>query len=180
MTNAGAINGYPDGSFRPNASITRAEFVTIVSRIVSAKNPVRSDFSDMDGHWARDAVDNAVSLGVITGYPDGTFRPDELISRAEVMAICNRLMGRLPCEESLLDGMIEWADNMDMTKWYYLNVQEATNSHVHELGGNKELYVDYEYWIQIDPYIEWEKLERPDSTATNMYQSNQPVMQGVE
>ena len=177
MTNAGIIAGYEDGSFRPNASITRAEFVTIVSRVVTAKSLSKSHFTDVDGQWFEPYVDNAVSLGIVSAYPDGTFRPYEPISRAEVMAICNRMMGRLPCEESLLKDMIVWKDNADQTKWYYLDVQEATNSHIHELGGNKRLYKDREYWIQIDPYIPWETLERPDSRATNMFQSNQPVTQ---
>lgn len=182
MTYAGIITGYEDGSFRPNDPITRAEFVTIVSRVVTAKSLQESSFVDVsDKDWFKPYVDNAVSLGIITGYEDGAFRPNEKITRAEVMAICNRLMGRLPRnEKSLLENMIRWADNMDKEKWYYLDVQEATNSHLHELEGEQVLYKDREYWIQIDPYIEWEKLERPDSTATNMYQSNQPVMQGAE
>ena len=181
MTNAGIVTGYEDGSFRPNAPITRAEFVTLVSRIVTAKKLQKSNFSDVsDGDWFAPYVDNAVSLGILTGYEDGSFRPYAQIERSEVMAICNRLMRRLPCKESLLENMIRWADNMDETKWYYLDVQEATNTHLHELGGDKRLYQDREYWIQIDPYIEWEKLERPNATASNMYQSNQPVMQGVE
>lgn len=175
MTNAGVIEGFPDGLFRPNQPVTRAEFVTMISRILTAKQTVKNKFSDVSGHWAQAYIDNAVSLGILNGYPDGTFRPEQSITRAEVMALCNRLLGRFPEEDSLLDGMIRWPDNLDTEKWYYLDVQEATNSHLYELGGRKRPYLDYEYWTQLTELIRWEALERPDAAASNLYRSNRPA-----
>ena len=174
-TEAGIIEGYPNGSFGPMRAVTRAEFVTMVSRIARARYRIKSSFTDIDdSHWAMEAVDNAVSLGIINGYPDGTFRPDDPITRAEAIAICNRLLGRYPCSESLLPGMKEWPDNMDPELWYYLDVQEATVSHTYTLGGDHVMYEDYEYWTELIDDVDWAILEKPDARPVNMYQSNQP------
>ncbi len=177
MTQAGIVEGCPGNMFEPDRPITRAEFVTIGSRILTAKTVVKNDFPDVHGHWAEPYIDNAVSLGIINGYPDGTFGPENPITRAEVMAICNRLLNRYPEEDSLLEGMIQWPDNMDKSRWFYLDVQEATNAHMYERKGTPQQYADPEYWTQLTPNIEWEKLERPDSAASNIYRSDRLARQ---
>lgn len=161
MANAGVIHGYPDGSFRPDAYITRAEFVTMVSRIVTAKQITKSTFTDAQNHWAAAAIDNASSLGIISGFPDGSFRPDTYISRAQGAAICNRLLNRIPHHAGLLEDMVVWPDNMDPEKWYYLDIQEATSSHLHDMRSVEDLGEDREYWIQLDDLIDWKSYERP-------------------
>ena len=165
LANAGIINGYEDGSYRPNQPITRAEFVTIVSRIVSARNPARNPYSDTAGHWAEPGIDSAYTIGLLEGYPDGTFQPDITISRAEVITITNRVLGRTPDIRYLLDNMIEWPDNMDAEAWYYLEIQEATNTHLH--GYSWKDYGDREYWVQLEMNIDWKTVESPDYTGTH-------------
>lgn len=165
LFNAGVLNGYPDGSFRPNEPITRAEFVTIAYRIVSAKYPQPNTFTDTQGHWASDAIDSAQTLGLLTGYPDGTFRPGNTISRAEVITICNRVLGRAPDIRYLLDDMIQWPDNQDPDAWYYLDIQEATNTHLH--GYSEKDYGDREYWIRLEMNIDWATIESPNYSGTH-------------
>lgn len=129
LANAKIVEGYPDGSFAPAATITRGEFAAIAARFLSETYTGESHFSDIDGHWAAEYVDRAAQKGWIKGYPDGTFRPDAPITRAEAITLVNAVLGRAPHKEYLLDGMTTWPDNMDETKWYYLEIQEATNSH---------------------------------------------------
>lgn len=129
MANAKIVEGYPDGSFAPAANITRGEFAAIAARFLSEAYAGESRFSDLDGHWAAEYVDRAAQKGWIKGYPDGTFRPDALITRAEAISLVNAVLGRAPHKAHLLKDMTTWPDNMDETKWYYLDIQEATNSH---------------------------------------------------
>lgn len=129
MANAKIVEGYPDGSFAPAANITRGEFAAIAARFLSEAYTGESRFSDLDGHWAAEYVDRAAQKGWIKGYPDGTFRPDALITRAEAISLVNAVLGRAPHKEHLLKDMTTWPDNTDETKWYYLDIQEATNSH---------------------------------------------------
>lgn len=129
LAKAKVVEGYPDGSFAPAANITRGEFAAIAARFLSEKYTGESHFSDIDGHWAAEYVDRAAQKGWIKGYPDGTFRPDALITRAEAISLVNAVLGRAPHKDYLLNGMTVWPDNMDETKWYYLDLQEATNSH---------------------------------------------------
>ena len=129
MAKARIVEGYPDGNFAPAANITRGEFAAIAARFLSEAYSGESHFSDIDGHWAAEYVDRAAQEGWIKGYPDGTFRPDNNITRAEAISLVNAVLGRAPHKEHLLDGMTTWPDNMDETKWYYLDIQEATNSH---------------------------------------------------
>ena len=104
-------------------------------------------FSDISGHWAEAFIERASALGWIAGYEDGTFRPENLITRAEAMMMINRVLGRLPEDESdLLPGMRTWPDNTDPNVWYYLPVQEATNGH----DFNRKDDGVYEYWTKID------------------------------
>ena len=129
MANAGVITGYPDGSFGPQKSITRAEFATIAARFLSDPYTGETIFSDTKGHWAEDAINRAAAAGWIKG-DNGKFRPDDKITRAEAVTLINRMLNRQPeSVEDLLDGMITFTDNMDPDKWYYLAIQEAANGH---------------------------------------------------
>ena len=123
------VVGYSDGTVRPNANISRAEVATICARFDKTQISTSSNFTDISGHWAEKYIERAATLGWIAGYSDGTFRPSNYITRAEAMTMINRVLCRMPETESdLLPGMITWPDNQPGT-WYYLAVQEATNSH---------------------------------------------------
>ena len=156
MSALGIINGYPDGTFRPNAPITRAEFAAIAARFDETATRGTATFTDIYGHWAADEIATAYGNDWIKGYPDGTFRPDRNITRAEAMTLINRVLERGPESPSdLLPDMNKWSDNMDTTKWYYLDIQEATNSHDYI-----RKTFDYELWkrMLLDP--DWSRYER--------------------
>lgn len=125
---AGIINGYDDDTFRPDQKITRAEFAAIASRFTTIKHEGDSLFSDIDDHWAKDAINDAAATGWITGYSDGSFKPDEYITRAEAITLINRVLYRIIGEDSG-DDSINWEDNTP-DKWYYEDVQNATNDRV--------------------------------------------------
>lgn len=129
MAKLGAVKGRNAEAFDPDAPITRAEFATICARFDKTQISTGSNFTDISGHWAEKYIERAAALGWIAGYSDGTFRPGNYITRAEAMTMINRVLCRMPETESdLLPGMITWPDNQPGT-WYYLAVQEATNSH---------------------------------------------------
>lgn len=129
MAKLGAVKGRNAEAFDPDAPITRAEFATICARFDKTQISTNSNFTDISGHWAEKYIERAATLGWIAGYSDGTFRPSNYITRAEAMTMINRVLCRVPETESdLLPGMITWPDNQPGT-WYYLAVQEATNSH---------------------------------------------------
>lgn len=152
MAKMGIVEGDPEGTFRPNESITRAEFAAIASRFEVLSYDGSDLFSDISGHWAAEYINSAVVRGWITGYADGTFRPDQNISRAEAMTLVNRVLKRLPENtDDLLDGMIMWPDNQDETAWYYLTVQEATNSHDFERKSDNV----HESWTQLTENVDW-------------------------
>lgn len=136
MSKMQVVNGYPDGSFQPGNSITRAEIATIAAKFSESQNAAvlnSHSLNDIEGHWAEDYIRAAISVGWIEGYEDGSFRPDDTITRAEFMAMANRMLERAPeSERDLLSGMVTWNDNTDQNQWYYLDIQEATNSHNHE------------------------------------------------
>jgi hypothetical protein len=111
----------------------------------------------MDGHWAREAVNGAAAYGILEGYPDGTFRPDENITRAETATILNRVLLRYPDKDHLLPDMITWPDNLDTGLWYYAAVQEATNSHEYELATGDDGTI--EFWTALQPVRDWAALE---------------------
>lgn len=129
LTRLGILRGYSDGTFRPRNPITRAEFAAIITRFSEVDSPEGRGFNDIAGHWAEAAILEAGEKAWITGYADGSFRPDRQITRAEAITIVNRMLGRVPAgPESFLAGMRTWPDNTpDM--WYYLAIQEATNAH---------------------------------------------------
>ena len=159
---AGIVNGYEDGTFRPNNPITRAEFAAIASRFANVPFEGEDMFSDITGHWAADNINEATTVGWINGYEDGTFRPDRNITRAEAMTLINRVLYRYVEAEDLRDDMIKWDDNT-ADKWYYANVQEATNSHTYE----REAIGTYEAWTAITEPRDWEALEKETSTAAS-------------
>ena len=129
MAKLGVVKGRNAEAFDPDAPITRAEFATICARFDKTQISTGSNFTDISGHWAEKYIERAATLGWIAGYSDGTFRPSNYITRAEAMTMINRVLCRMPETESdLLPGMITWPDNQPGT-WYYLAVQEATNSH---------------------------------------------------
>lgn len=168
LTNAGIINGYEDGTFRPNEPITRAEFAALVARFSEAAQQMTTDFVDVNKeHWAFAEIAKAESLGWIKGYPDSTFKPNQNITRAEAMTLTNRVLERAVEAEYLLKDMIKWPDNADTKAWYYIDVQEATNSHDYDRLTKKVegLNFAYEKWLKLKPVPDWQSLENTWSTA---------------
>ena len=153
LTNAGVINGYTDGTFRPNAPITRAELATIIARFAKLDVNTKT-FSDINGHWAQKSIELAAGNNWINGYDDGTFRPNNNITRAETFAMINRVLDRqtenvsdlLPTSE-----MNMWSDNMNENAWYYKDIQEATNYHKCDRVDQST----YEKWTEKVPDIDW-------------------------
>lgn len=155
LTNAGILTGYEDGTFRPNAPITRAEFATIAARFYHAPEVTGDAFPDISGSWARVYINRAAALGLVRGYPDGTFRPNTEITRAEVMEIINNVLFRTPDKDHFLSNMITWPDNSNPNAWYYTDVQEATNNHDYERVNNHST----ETWTEITQPRDWDALE---------------------
>ena len=152
LSSMGIITGYPDGTFRPNAAITRAEFAAIAARFDNDGDKTAAKFSDIATHWAKDEISIAYNNGWITGYPDGTFGPQRDITRAETMTLVNRVLNRQPeTEDDLLPNMTVWTDNANPKAWYYLAVQEATNSHYYEFKTNSQ----YEKWTELRETRDW-------------------------
>ncbi len=172
LTKVGVINGYPDGTFRPNASITRAEIVKIAVSFFDFVEANDHLFSDVDGHWAEAYIAAASEKGLINGYPDGTFKPDRNVTRAEAVTIINNVLGRKPCKDRLLDEMIFWPDNADEDMWYYEAIQEATNSHEYVWEDLREKLC--EQWTRLLPVRDWATLER--AWAANMAPNPGEVM----
>jgi len=157
LSSMGIITGYPDGTFRPNAAITRAEFAAIAARFDSNGDKTTAKFSDIATHWAKDEISIAYNNGWINGYPNGTFGPQRDITRAETMTLVNRVLNRQPeTEEDLLPNMVTWTDNADKNAWYYLAVQEATNSHYYKFKTNSK----YEKWTELRETRDWTQLEK--------------------
>ena len=153
----GAFQG-ANGLLNPDAPITRAEFAAIAARFDDKNTNTTSNFSDIASHWAKDEIGVAANKGWINGYPDSTFRPDQYITRAEAMTLVNRVLNRLPEKsEDLLDDMIKWPDNADASVWYYLAVQEATNSHDYSDKSDAD---KYEKWTKIRDARDWTLLEK--------------------
>lgn len=156
MSALSIITGYPDGTFKPNKPITRAEFAAIAARFDETQSGKSATFSDVIGHWAAKEIGIAYYNDWIKGYPDGTFKPDQNITRAEAMTMINRVLERKPeSPADLLTNMNKWTDNMDTSKWYYLDIQEATNSHAY----TRKTF-NYELWRQMLPDPDWSRYER--------------------
>ena len=158
MTRAGIVNGYPDGTFRPNAPITRAEMTKIIA--LFAKLDKSTDrFPDAAGHWAEAYIRLAAGNGWIEGYPDGTFRPNQSITRAETVTMIDRVLERVPKDESRLlphETMLTFPDCRP-GQWFYIAVQEAANSHIYERAASEQ-HGD-EQWKELRDNRDWTRLE---------------------
>ena len=154
MAKLGIVKGRRADRFDPDASITRAEFAAICARFSTRSVENSSSFSDISGHWAENEIERAAAFGWISGYPDGTFRPDARITRAEAMTMINRVLCRMPQSESdLLDSMVTWPDNKP-SDWHYLAVQEATNSHDFDRQGEVG-----ESWTKLTSVPDWTRYQ---------------------
>ena len=152
MAKIGIVKGRTANTFVPNAAITRAEFAAICSRFDRSDVEVQSNFNDISGHWAENEIRRAASLGWIQGYTDGSFKPDQNITRAEAASMINRMLHRLPeTVEDLLDGMVQWQDN-NPSDWYYINMQEAANSHDFKQKGEIN-----EHWTKLTANPDWDR-----------------------
>ena len=154
MTGLGIVQGRSTTTFDPKAPITRAQFAAICARFDTGKSNGEQTFTDIKGHWAEKYIERAAELGWIKGFEDGTFRPDTYITRAQAMTMINRVLNRIPEDESdLLPGMNVWPD-CNPGDWFYLAVQEATNSHDFEhKAGN------YETWTKLMKNPDWTRYE---------------------
>ena len=152
LNNAGVITDSSNGYFRPNEAITRAELAAMLANFTETAGAANY-FNDVSArYWAANAIAICAKLGWITGYPDGSFRPDRNVTRAELMAMINRATGRAPkSADAFLPGMKTWSDNT-ADKWYYLDVQEATNSHSYTVK-------DSEKWTALNADPNWSKYE---------------------
>ena len=150
MTNAGIFRGYEDDTFRGDQPMTRAEMATVISKFQDQKlaEHLVSDFSDIRGHWAEQFIITIERFHWIIGYEDGTFRPDQPLTRAEAVCMINRMLHRMPERaEDLLADMFIWPDNADPDAWYFIPIQEATHSHEYlRLRGTRE------HWLKILPF----------------------------
>lgn len=154
MAKLGIVKGRRADRFDPNASITRAEFAAICARFNTRTVENSGSFSDISGHWAENEIERSAAFGWISGYPDGTFRPDARITRAEAMTMINRVLCRMPQSESdLLDSMVTWPDNKP-SDWHYLAVQEATNSHDFNRQGEVG-----ESWTKLTSVPDWTRYQ---------------------
>ena len=159
LSNAGIVTGYNDGTFRPNQPITRGEMAKIIANFANLNKGTKS-FTDLSGHWSKTYVELAAGNGWIAGYPDGSFRPDQKITRAETVTMINRVLERVPAKESRLLSrsiMLTFPDNKP-GDWYYIAIQEASNSHeyqrsVYETTGD-------EMWTKLIDNVDWTKLEK--------------------
>ena len=154
MTGLGIVQGRSSTTFDPKAPITRAQFAAICARFDTGTSSGTQTFSDISGHWAEKYIQRAAELGWIKGFEDGTFRPDTYITRAQAMTMINRVLNRIPEENSdLLSNMNVWPD-CNTSDWFYLAVQEATNSHnyKHKAG-------NYETWISMKQDPDWTRYE---------------------
>jgi len=171
MNNLGVIKGYPNGTFVPSGNITRAELAAIAARFArlmdNDQGENETQYNDITGHWAESDIRFVTTFGWFQGYPDGTFRPNQPITRAEFVTLVNRMLERQPeLEEDLLSNMTTFPDNPS-DAWYYLAIQEAANSHEMD---RKETYIPtldfyYEKWTELLDNRNWQALENEWSTA---------------
>ena len=152
MSDMDIVFGRTDYQFDPDAYITRAEFAAIAARFDSGSYSGDDLFTDIEGRWAADQINRAAEKGWITGYPDGTFGPNRYITRAEAVTMINRVLNRMPKDKDALhEDMKVFVDNADTNAWYYLAIQEATNSHEYK----KDKDGVYETWTDVLPARDW-------------------------
>ncbi len=150
LSRMGILSGYEDGSFRPNATVTRAEFAAMAARFDTEAKPVDTPFTDLTGCWAADEIAKAYGKGWVNGYGDNTFRPNGPITRAEAVTLINRVLRRLPeTDKDLLPDERTWPDNPE-TFWGYLALQEASNSHLYDRKSD-----GYETQTKLLPPRDW-------------------------
>ena len=150
------------GTFNPNGFITRAEFAAIAARFDESGNTAQASFKDIYDHWANKEINTAAGNGWVLGYEDGVFKPDDFVTRAEAVTMVNRVLQRIPQSTAdLLSDMTRWPDNQDTSEWYYMAIQEATNSHNYIRKNN-----GYEKWVALCEGRDWNTLEN-ESFAIN-------------
>ena len=155
LTN-GLMNGVGGGKFEPDTTLNRAMVATVLYRLSGDKVSATNAFPDVPANeWYGEAVAWAQQKGIVTGFEDGTFRPNAEITRAEVMEIINNVLFRTPDKDHFLDDMVKWPDNSNPNAWYYEPVQEATNSHDYERVDN----TSPETWTKITQQRDWDALE---------------------
>ncbi len=143
LSNGNIIEGYPDGSFKPENPITRAELAAIASKFDKLSAVQENSFTDIEGHWAIEYINSAAAKGWVKGYPDGTFKPDQYITRAEFVTLVNNVLGRKVHKDNILEGAKVFPDLLE-NMWYYEAMMEAINSHTHKMDENMS-----ESWIEI-------------------------------
>ena len=154
MTGLDIVRGYDAAAFGPGDPITRAQFAAICARFDTGKSNGSRTFSDIEGHWAKAYIERAAELGWISGFQDGTFRPDAYITRAQAVTMINRMLNRVPEDSSdLLPGMNVWPD-CGPGDWFYLAIQEATNSHDYRRKAGS-----YETWTDLNANPDWTRYE---------------------
>lgn len=172
VANASLMSGDSSGNFRPNDPITRGEFASIASRLAGNDVTPSGSFSDVSGHWAKDAIELAAGAGWIQGS-NGQFRPNAYITRAEAATIVNAMVERKPHKDHLLESMTAWPDNPS-TEWYYAAIQEATNTHDFHFGAEGEeasaATADYESWTSLGQPRDWSALMTQWSQAASQPQ----------
>ena len=163
MENIKVIEADANGNYRPNEAITRAEFTVLLSKFFNETGTKNHNFTDIKGHIAESEIARVVAKGWIEGYADSTFRPDEKITRAETVKLINRILERTPDINKLLPNMIEFKDSQDVDKWYYVEIQEAANSHEYTRSDSKST----ETWTKLLPVRDWVALEKEWSKANS-------------
>lgn len=154
MTGLDIVRGYDAAAFGPGDPITRAQFAAICARFDTGKSNGSRTFSDIKGHWAKAYIERAAELGWISGFQDGTFHPDAYITRAQAVTMINRMLNRVPEDPSdLLPGMNVWPD-CGPGDWFYLAIQEATNSHDYRRKAGS-----YETWTDLNADPDWTQYE---------------------
>ena len=153
LSSMGIINGYSNGEFKPEKNITRAEFVAMATRFDNGDIKEVSAYHDIVGHWAEAEINRAIYLGWVSVTPTGYFNPDEIITRAEVTSIVNRMLLRVVADEgAFVEGTKQWPDNNDKKAWFYLDIQEASNSHTFIRTEEGSVV---ETWEKITPNPDW-------------------------
>ena len=160
------VSGYNTGLFLPEKKLSRAEACSLFYKLLRSTDWEKKTFPDVKSdQWYAEAVETLAGLGILSGYEDGTFRPQQYITRAEAVTMVNRTIDRHPDADHLLDDMIVWPDNLE-TAWYYEQVQEATNSHEYTMNTDDEQN-PYEIWTKLLPNRDWSELEKEWSDAND-------------